>query len=324
LNRQLLKNGHVAPVSREERSKWAQEENRRYPGSNITPETVALFYRTKHWAQAGRAPTEPGITFYDDYWPQGGGIDALGEWLNNRFVETCVRREYFEEDPCPASVPHYSVHKGMPRAFIYAVGLGNGIKVGKSGTGEGDLLMQLRGRFGAYKSTHKVEVIGIADHPLQRVDKAEALLLELLSEHKLDQGLEMFEDCGLVRQILWEQFQLYWHQDKELPTRVQRMAYWNATRHSPFHGLQGKSHHFALGWPDYVRLVEEIDLLTHVNSDLEIFVDLFNAFRKEKGLPEFGDQDDEFAEALSLYLPKSESLYPNARKRLESLFDLVK
>lgn len=345
MKRKRLRNGYIEPVSLEEKYRMALDFNDRHPkpdGERWDPEEMHLYVSTLGSTKAGRLHTNgnsnwysnPFKTFnsdYDDY-------PLFMDWLDKRFTQTCVRRQLFEERPKDGSIPHYVVQKGMPRAFTYAVGLGNGIKVGKSGTGDGDLLQQVNGRLGGYKTTHDIEVIGICDHYLRDIDKEETELLKRLSAYKLNFGDEMFKDCTEVRDIVWDWFGAAWHQDRPISSDAVDSYEDNYEGAWGFHSLKGNIHHFAFDWRDYIRLVEEIELLNFVGSNSEHLQDerlergdLYIPLDKETAIyyeqrkkddkdydPEEEDEDFYFKDYLNYYLPESESLYPSARKRLKA------
>jgi hypothetical protein len=313
--RERRKDGSAGPVPYEVLHRWAAD-------SGMSVSDVHFHYNTLEWGGAGRKHSGPsGFGWYGSN-PWGFDEDnPWDEWLDRRYRRNYYRRQVPNaprEDGLlhDDEVPHYIVQKGMPRAFTYAVGLGTGIKVGKSGTGDGDLVVQLSGRFGAYKSTHAVEVIGVNNHFLKDVNAAEANLLKELAPFKLDFGEEIFQDCPDVRNVLWEWFGGAWHQPKLLETLEERSAYWHdISSESPFHNLKGKSHVHAFDWRDYVRLVEEIELCQTALSP-EVY-ELFEAIVIEQK-PDFGESegDDLLLELLNIYLPKEESIYPNARRKL--------
>lgn len=314
----------MAPVPPEILAKWAMESGT--PLDKFYP----THYSTTEWLGAGRPPARKGYgtRWYssrrvgDDY-----GYDySFADWLRDRYTYDYYRRQLDHAPGAdgfihPNEVPHYVVQRGMPRAFTYAIGLGTGIKVGKSGTGDGDLLTQLDGRFSQYRSTHKIEVIGIESHYLRDIDAAETDLLKALAEYKLDFGEELFQDCPETRDILWKWFASEWHKPKLLASVDERRNYfWDVSNESAFCGLKGKTHTFPFDWRDYVRLIEEIELCNLVLACPEEAEQIAEEYRENEGLPSFGESEDDdlLLEILNIYLPKDEARYPTARKKLHA------
>jgi hypothetical protein len=217
-----------------------------------------------------------------------------------------------------------------PAAFIYAVRVAAGIKVGMAGSGtDSDPVDQLCARITNYRSTSPVQVLGLMAVKQGRAKREEAKLHQKLTDYRVPRaGRELFRDCPEVTEQLQELMQGHWiddtfnvaagsdlfhalETDPLYRTGVSDFdAEWNPSKgwSSPF-----------FGWRDWARLRSELALVRFVGEDDADIEEVTRYAAEMNWLPEEdgGTEDNLAATLLEELLPANETARPRLRKRFD-------
>ena len=258
----------------------------------------------------------------------------LGDPCSEEFAENfCL-----EEEPSSLSdaVREIAADWQRPCAFIYAVRVASGIKIGYSGTGQSSSpAQQLSARFTSYRSIGPMQVVGLLPCRLEDAKRVESRLhADLEAFRVLGAGRELFSDCPPVRQHLLRLMRPHWHDDVCLDYRSDLFEPMLAASEQGDPSItffatdfdeegEPRKGHFTpvFSWREWIDLRSELQLCSLLfEPECEEQVNWF--IEDEELLPEgFVEMEAKpFAAAmLEALLPAADSLVPKSRKKLDRI-----
>ena len=270
----------------------------------------------------------------------------MADWYDEPSSEAFANHFGLEDEPdADESWHRYFRSLQRPTAFLYAVRVASGIKIGFAGSGDkSDPVEQLCSRLTSYRSISPIQVLGLMAVEQRQVKREEAQLHSRFKQFLVpNAGRELFQDCEELTSQLLELMWPSWHDDalgidasSELFAAMQEAAEAGTirtaiTEYAPAVGAGEDAYDMNpskgwftpyFGWRDWACLHRELALFELVRlADGDVHYDLERYASDMGWLPDdFGEHetDDLAVHLLEHVLPPGRA----KRSQLRSRFDL--